>query len=257
MSNTTSIRTRTRKRNRVQLSKHMPCEVCARSGCGTKLSRFIVFLGNHHCSMNHHVSVLSNRCTLPLITRFTSSEKELHLIRRNQERGFNHTLIQNTCLTVLDYLVSAPFEQEAHACCSYFFQQIIFSTPKFERHPERLDQLKYVNLGKRIYDPFVLETDPLWELFLIIEPLCYESSSKGASKSRVLDLSSHPERLQTLAPTDKVSDLRRDQLPQNVIPLISPIWLVFLLEIHRSEQRIIRKFQLERMFRYEDTALAT
>ena len=90
-------------------------------------------------------------------------------------------------------------------------------------------------MGKRINDLFVLETDPLWELFLIIEPLWCESSSKGASKLRVLDLSSHSERLQTLAPTDKVSDLGRDQLPQNVIPLISPIWLIFLQEMHRSE----------------------
>ena len=127
MSNTTSIRTRTRKRNRVQLSKHIPCEVCARLGCGTKLSGFIVFLGNHHCSMNHHVSVLSNRCTLPLITRFTSSEKELHLIRRNQERGSNDTLIQNTCLSVLDYLVSAPIEQDAHAAH-------IFSSRSYPAH---------------------------------------------------------------------------------------------------------------------------
>jgi hypothetical protein len=115
VSNTTSIRTRTRKRNRVHSSKYIRCEVCARSGCGTKLSRFIVFFGNYHCSTNDYVSVLSEHCTLPHPPRFTSSEKEFHLFRRNRDRGSNDTLIQNTCISVSDYLVSARFEQEAYA----------------------------------------------------------------------------------------------------------------------------------------------
>ena len=142
--------------------------MCARSGCGTKLSGFIVFFGNYHCLTNDYVSVLSEHCTLPHPPRLTSSEKEFHLFRRNRDRGSKDPLIQNTCISVSDYLVSARFEQEAyatHISSVGDIQHTKIWTPFWEVQATHILVNVYMIL-------FVLEIDPLWKLFFLSSSHC-------------------------------------------------------------------------------------
>ena len=85
--------------------------------------------------MNDYVSVLFERCTPPLIPRFTFFEKEFHFFRDNRERGSNDTLIQNTGISVFDYLVSVPFEEKTST--TYIFPVVHRQQTKIWNRSER------------------------------------------------------------------------------------------------------------------------